>query len=81
MLWRIGYFVGVKDPRVPWAAVRQTSPTATRLRPIHSRCAHDGLLLRMQQNIAHVYSGLNVRSCRLATRSTSTRRRHACCPT
>ena len=42
--------------------------------------AHDELLLHMQQSFAQGYSGFNVRSCRPASRSTSTRRRHACCP-
>ena len=42
--------------------------------------AHDELLLHMQQSFAQGYAGLNVRSCRLASRSTSTRRRHAGLP-
>jgi hypothetical protein len=42
--------------------------------------ARDKLLLHMQQKFAQYYWGLNVRSCRLASRSTSTRRRHTCCP-
>ena len=40
---------------------------------------HDELLLHLQQKFAQGYPGLNVRSCRLASRSTSTRCRHACC--
>ena len=54
---------------------------ATLLRLAESRSiparAHDELVLHMQQRFAQDYSGLNVRSCRLASRSTSTRRRHA----
>ena len=42
--------------------------------------AHDELVLHMQQRFAQRYPGLNVRSCRLASRSTDTRRRHAGCP-
>ncbi len=37
-------------------------------------------MLHMQQKIVMGQARWNVRSCRLASRSTSTRRRHACCP-
>ncbi|MBE0544520.1 MAG: hypothetical protein IH623_24540 [Verrucomicrobia bacterium] len=47
----------------------------------------DDVNVHMQQKLvlrharpAPVFSGLNVRSCRPASRGTSTRRRHACCP-
>jgi len=69
---------------LPWAIIfRAFSPSTSAARnavaahPFPS--AHDELLLHMQQSFAQGYSGLNVRSCRLASRSTSTRRRHACC--
>jgi hypothetical protein len=37
-------------------------------------------MLHMQQKVVMGQARWNVRSCRLASRSTSTRRRHACCP-
>jgi len=40
---------------------------------------HDELLLHMQQKFVG-HESLNVCSCRPASRSTSTRRRHARCP-
>ena len=52
-----------------------------------STIAMTNFMLHMQQKVvlsharpAPVFSGLNVRSCRPASRSTSTRPRHACCP-
>jgi hypothetical protein len=57
-----------------WGAICQTTATATRLL-LSAPAARDELLLHMQQRFAQGYSGLNVRSCRLASRSTSTRRR------
>ena len=53
--------------------VRQTSPTATRLRPT--------TFCRIcNQRLSWGQGRWNVRSCRLASRSTSTRRRHASLP-
>jgi hypothetical protein len=40
----------------------------------------DKFMLHMQHKLVHGYRPLSVRNCRPASRSTSTRRRHACCP-
>jgi hypothetical protein len=51
-------------------------PLASQRKPSVPARAHNEHLLHMRQSFAPGYSGWNVRSCRLASRSTSTRRHH-----
>jgi hypothetical protein len=48
--------------------------------PNRNAITSDNLLLHLQQKVVLGQWRLNVRNCRPASRSTFTRRRHACCP-